>query len=75
MVSQLPAYRFFIQNVVETEHLGIMDLPDDAEAFAFAKRIIQDMTDEDRMQGSCAVDITDGKRPVGSISCGGDLRP
>jgi hypothetical protein len=65
----LPTYRFSIQNVVETEELGIMDLRDDAEAVAFARRMVQDMADEDRRQNvGCSLDITEGQRAVGSIS-------
>jgi hypothetical protein len=71
----LPAYRFSIQNVVEIEELGIMALPDDAEAFAFAQRMIQDMTSEDRAQyKGCSIDITEGKRVVGCLSFHADLR-
>jgi hypothetical protein len=48
----MPSYRFAIRRgMAETEMLGFMKLSDDAEAFDFAKRIIQDMPDEDRSQG------------------------
>lgn len=54
--------------------LGTMGLLDDADAFDFAKRIIQDMPDEDRKQGDgCSVGITDGKRELGCISCNADF--
>jgi hypothetical protein len=67
----MPSYRFAIRRgMAETEMLGVMKLLDDAEAFDFAKRIIQDMPDEDRTRGDgCVVDITDGKRAVGRIRC------
>jgi hypothetical protein len=62
----LPAYRFSIQNVVDIEELGVMALPDDAEALAFAKQIIQDMPHGDRAQsGSLAITV------VGEISLTG----
>ena len=67
--SRMRAYRFSIQNAAEIEELGIMALPDDAEALAFAKQIIQDMTNENRTQGS--LEITDGDRVVGKISLRG----
>jgi hypothetical protein len=70
----LPAYRFSIQNVVETEELGIMALPDDGAAFAFAQRMMQDMTSEDCAQyKGCSMDITEGKRAVGCLSFDADL--
>jgi hypothetical protein len=70
----MPAYRFAMHHgAVETEELGFMKLLDDAEAVDFAKQIIHDMPEEDRIQGDgCAVDITDGKRLVGRIRCGAD---
>jgi hypothetical protein len=65
----MPAYRFSIKTVVEIEELGIMALPDDAEAFAFGLRIIQDMTCEDQVQyKGCSMDLTEGKRSVGCLS-------
>jgi hypothetical protein len=65
----MPSYRFAIHHgMAETEMLGFLKLRDDADAFDFAKRIIQDMPDEDRTQGDgCSVGITDGKREVGCI--------
>jgi hypothetical protein len=70
----MPSYRFAIRRgMAETEMLGFMQLRDDAEAFDFAKRIIHDMPEEDRIQGDgCAVDITDGEREVGRIGCCAD---
>ncbi len=74
----MPMYRFAIHHrAAETEKLGIMELIDDAEAFAFAKRMIrdmiEDMADNDRTQcDGCSVGITDGKRAVGRISCDSD---
>jgi hypothetical protein len=65
-------YRFAIHHGgTETEMLGTMGLRDDAEAVAFATQIIHDMPDEDRTQSS--LDITDGERAVGCISCDADL--
>jgi hypothetical protein len=71
----MPSYRFAIHcGMTETEMLGFMKLRDDAEAFDFAKRIIQDMPDEGRTQGDgCSVGITDGEREVGGISCDADF--
>jgi len=70
----LPAYRFSIQNVVEIEELGTMALSDDAEAFAFAQQMIQDMTSEDHAQyKGFSLDITEGKRAVGCLSFHADL--
>ena len=67
--SRMRAYRFSIQNAVDIEELGVMALPDDAEALAFAKQIIQDMTDKDRTQhAGTSLEITDGKRVVGRLS-------
>jgi hypothetical protein len=73
----MPIYRFAIHHgPAETEKLGIMTLRDDAEAFAFAKLIIRDMPDEDRTcSDGCSLDITDGARAVGRISCDADLVP
>jgi hypothetical protein len=73
----MPTYRFAIHHgPAETEKLGIMTLNDDAEAFAFAKLIIQDMPDEDRMhRDGCSLEIRDGERAVGRISCDVDLGP
>jgi hypothetical protein len=70
----MPTYRFAIHHgPAESERLGIMKLRDDAEAFDFAKRIIQDMADEDRTHhNGCSLDIRDGERAVGRISCDGD---
>jgi hypothetical protein len=70
----MPMYRFAIHHRgAETEMLGTMGLPDDAEALAFATQIIHDMPDEDRTRGDGrAVDITDGKRAVGRIRCCAD---
>jgi hypothetical protein len=70
----MPSYRFAIhRGMAENEMLGFMKLCDDAEAFAFAKLIIQDMPDEDRTQGDvCSVGITDGERAVGRIRCCAD---
>jgi hypothetical protein len=67
----MPMYRFALHHRAdETEKLGIMELLDDTEALAFAKRMIEDMADNDRTQcDGCAVGITDGKRTVGRISC------
>jgi hypothetical protein len=68
----MPMYRFAIHHGgAETEMLGTMGLRDDAEALAFATQIIHDMPDEDRTQSS--LDITDGERAVGCISCDADL--
>jgi hypothetical protein len=68
----MPMYRFAIHHGgTETEMLGTMGLRDDAEAVAFATQIIHDMPDEDRTQSS--LDITDGERAVGCISCDADL--
>jgi predicted nucleic acid-binding Zn ribbon protein len=71
----MPTYRFAIHHgPAETEKLGIMTLRDDAEAFAFAKLIIQDMPDEDRTHcDRCSLDIRDGERAVGRIFCDADL--
>jgi hypothetical protein len=71
----MPTYRFAIHHgAAESENLGIMKLRDDAEAVDFAKRIIQDMPDEDRThRDGCALDIRDGERAVGRISCDADL--
>jgi hypothetical protein len=71
----MPMYRFAIHHGgAETEMLGTMGLRNDAEALAFATQIIHDMPDEDRTQGdSCLLDITDGERAVGCISCDADL--
>jgi hypothetical protein len=68
-------YRFAIHHRgAETEMLGNMGLRDDADAFDFAKRIIQDMPDKDRTQGDgCSVGIADGKREVGCISSDADF--
>jgi hypothetical protein len=81
----MPTYRFAIHHgAAETEKLGIMKLIDDAEAFAFAKRMIQDMIQDmaqdlagnDRTQrNGCSVEITDGKRAVGRLSCDADPGP
>jgi hypothetical protein len=73
----LPIYHFAIYHgAAETEKLGVMKLPDDAEALAFAKLIIQDMADDDRTQSDgCSLDITDGNRAVGRISCDAGLEP
>jgi hypothetical protein len=73
----MPTYRFAIHHgAAERENLGIMKLRDDAEAVDFAKLIIQDMPDEDRThRDGCSLDITDGERAVGRISCDGDLGP
>jgi hypothetical protein len=70
----MPGYRFAIHHgLAETEMLGTMMLRHDAEAFDFAKRIIQDMPDKCRTQGDgCSVVITDGEREVGRISCDAD---
>ena len=68
----MPMYRFALHHgAVEIEELGFMKLLDDAEAVDFAKQIIHDMPDEDRTQSS--LDITDGERAVGCISCDADL--
>jgi hypothetical protein len=68
----MPMYRFAIHHGgAETEMLGTMGLRNDAEALAFATQIIHDMPDEDRTQSS--LDITDGERAVGCISCDADL--
>ena len=73
----MPTYRFAIHHgPAEAEKLGIMMLRDDAEAFAFAKLIIQDMPDEDRMhRDGCSLDIKDGARAVGRVACDVDLAP
>ena len=47
-----------------------MALPDDAEAFSFAKQIIQDMPHGDRAQAA-SLAITEGERVVGKISLAG----
>ena len=71
----MPSYRFAIhRGMAGTEMLGIMRLHDDAEAFDFAKRIIQDMPDEDRThRDGWSLGIKDGERDVGRISCNADL--
>jgi len=71
----MPTYCFAIHHTAaETEKLGIIKLLDDAEALAFAKRMIQDMEADDPAQcDGCAVNITDGTRAVGRISCDADL--
>jgi hypothetical protein len=52
----------------------ILAFPVATDLFDFAKRIIQDMPDEDRTQGDgCSVGITDGERAVGRISRDADL--
>jgi hypothetical protein len=69
----MPMYRFAIhRGMAETEMLDFMKLRDDAEAFDFAKLIIQDMPDKDRTQGD-TVGITHGEREVGCISCDADF--
>jgi len=51
----------------------ILAFPVATDLFDFAKRIIQDMPDEDRTQGDgCSVGITDGERAVGRIRCSAD---
>ena len=67
----MPAYIFSIRSraAVEAETLGTMQLLDDAEAFAFAKQMVEDMADEDRAQGGYSVEITNSERAVGRISC------
>ena len=71
----MPSYRFAVhRGTAETEMLGFMKLCDDAEAFDFAKQIIQDMPGEDRTQGDgCSLGITAGERAVGCISCDADF--
>ena len=71
----MPIYRFAIHHRgTETEMLGAMGLRDDADAFDFAKLIIQDMPDEDRMQGDgYSLGITDGKRAVGHVPCNAEF--
>jgi hypothetical protein len=71
----MPIYRFAIHHDgAETKMLGTMGLRDDADAFDFAKRIIQDMPDKDRMQGDGrSVGIADGKRAVGHVPCNAEF--
>jgi hypothetical protein len=70
----MPIYRFAIHHCgTETEMLGTMGLRDDADAFDFAKRMIQDMPEEDRRGDGRSVGIADGKRAVGRISCDADF--
>jgi hypothetical protein len=73
----MPIYHFALyRGAAEAEKLGIMKLVDDAEALAFAKLIVRDMADDDRAQSdACSLDITDGNRAVGRISCAADLEP
>lgn len=51
------------------ENLGHMELLDDREAFAFGKRVIQEMLDTNAKDYSgWIMDITEDERIVGSIA-------
>ncbi len=74
----MPTYCFSIQHgAAETEELGLMKLPDDAEALAFARRLVHDMNEDiiqrgDNDRSHCdghAVAISAGTRAVGRVSC------
>jgi hypothetical protein len=66
--SPMPNYRFKAHDGNGSEKLGAAVLTNDDEALAFAKRIIQEMMQGDvALYTTWAMDITAGKRNVGSI--------
>jgi hypothetical protein len=62
LVAVMSLYRFSIhKNCARREPLGGMDLTDEAEAFAFGKRVIGDLIDRDAEQYvGWTMDITNG---------------
>jgi Domain of unknown function (DUF6894) len=64
----MAGYHFEIRSTKDTEDLGGMDLPDDAEAVAFGKRIIRDLMDRAGEQyESWTMEIREGERAVRSL--------
>ncbi len=51
------------------EELGDVPLPDDRDAFAFAKQVIREcLADSDtKIYEGCTMDITESKREVGGV--------
>ena len=67
---QMPAYRFSTrQGPADTEWLGAIVLPDDAEALAFGRQLIRDFKREHAMQSvGWTLEIAEQRRTVGIVA-------
>jgi hypothetical protein len=65
----MPHYQFSIHEAgAKSEKLGSDNLDNDAEALAFANRVIRDlMYGKDKRSAGWTMDIADGERAVSSI--------
>jgi hypothetical protein len=61
-------YRFVLRSRAgRVEELGYLPLPDDGEAVAFGKLVVQDMIQGAPPQQAPVVEVIDGERTVGRI--------
>jgi hypothetical protein len=69
VVQLMPAYQFVTRNNgTGSEHLGWMDLLDDATAIAFGNRLMRDMMHgAPRRYAGWTINITQDTRTVGSV--------
>jgi hypothetical protein len=61
-------YRFALQSSgTVIEDLGVMALPDDAEALAFGQQVARDLADDPSQQADAAVAVIKGARTFRNI--------
>ena len=64
----MPAYRFALQNSgTKVEELGVMVLPSDGEAVAFAEQLVRDLACDPEREPGLAVTIIKSERTIRSI--------